>query len=272
MISTSGLPVSLALKLVEREADKFTTSVEKNAQNAREINAFRERIGSITTVDELVADYEVYSFVMKAFDLEDQMFGKAMMKNILKSDGEDKTSLVNKLTDSRFKELFKTMGFAEGGTKFENGANAGWIDSMVERYVDQKVVNAQLNDNEPVGLALHARNKAPTIKTWYNVLADTKLQDFFYTALNIPDAIKNTDVDKQVDFLKKKLDIETLNDDGVMDKLMRTYSAIAQAKVAAANMVNNPVLQLLTSSEQQQSIVSINLSGLTALNASRYGS
>ena len=46
---------------------------------------------------------------MKAYNLEDQIFGKAMMEKVLKSDISDSSALVNRLTDSRFKEFHKAM-------------------------------------------------------------------------------------------------------------------------------------------------------------------
>jgi len=270
MISTAGLPINLALRVLERERETFETAIERNTLNAREISAFRERIGSITTVDQLVDDYEVYSFVMKAYDLEDQMFGKAMMKKVLSSDPLDKTSLINRLTDSRFKELFNGLGFSENGKANENTKNPEWVEGLVDRYVEQKLINDQLSNNESVGIVLHTARKAPTLTTWYSVLADTKLQNFFYTALGFPDAMKGTDVDAQVNQLKKKFDLDSLKEPGVLEDLTKRYVAIASANNASAVQSSNPVLQLLGNSGQQRSIVSINLSGLTALSASRY--
>ena len=45
----------------------------------------------------------------------DQIFGKAMMSKILKSNIEEDDALVNKLTDVRFKALYEEMGFGENG-------------------------------------------------------------------------------------------------------------------------------------------------------------
>lgn len=270
MISTAGLPASLSLKLIERERAVFETSIEKNALNKREIDAFRERIGSVQTVEDLVGDYELYSFVMKAFDLEDQIFGKALMKKMWSSDGTDKKSLINKLTDARFKEAFKTLGFTDGGTKNPNTTNQNWVESMVDRYVDQKLITAQLADNEIVGNVLHAQAKMANVTSWYTVLADTKLQDFFYTALGFPDEMKSTDLDAQVTTLKKKFDLETIQDPEVFAQMQRRYIAIGEARAAQTSISDNPILQLFSNSSTQQAITSINLDGLSLLRQGRY--
>lgn len=265
MIPTAGLSATLSLKLIERERDVFETSIEKNALNKREIDAFRSRIGSIQSVEALMGDYEVYSFVMKAFDLEDQIFGKALMKKILSSDGSDKTSLINKMTDARFKEAFKTLGFTDGGTRNPNTTEPAWVEDMVDLYVERKMISAQVQSNPTVGTVLHTQAKVESISTWYTVLADRKLQDFFYTALNLPDAMKGTDLDAQVATLKKKFDLETIKDPEVFATMQRRYIAIAEARTAQASVQNNPILQLFQTSSMQRSIISINLDGLNLL-------
>ena len=273
MISTSGLSGAFALKIIDRSRDSFEEAIQRDPVNKREIAAFRERVGQITTAEQLVNDFEVYSFVMKAYDLESQIFGKAMMKKVLSSDSEDKGSLINKMTDNRFKDLYKAMGFTGGGTANSNTSDPEWVETMVSRYIEQQLINGQMESNTTVGTALHAEARAPALKNWYTVLADTKLQDFFYTALNLPDSLKSSDVDVQAAMLKKKFDITTLSDPGVMDKLITRYTAIADAKTAQDSLSSNPILQLFSNnnnSNGQRAIIGISLDGLSALRQGRY--
>lgn len=271
MIPTAGLPAGFTLKLIERSREKFETSIQQQPMNKREIDAFRERVSQVQTPEQLVEDFEVYSFVMKAFDLESQIFGKGMMKKLLASAPGDKGALIDRMTDNRFKELHKAMGFTEGGTKNVNTGDPRWIEEMVERYTDQKLINSQLESNTAVGTVLHTRGRAPELTSWYSVLGDTKMQDFFYTALNIPDAMKGADIDAQAAMLSKRLDITTLSDPGVMERLERRYTAIAEAKAAQSNLASNPILQLFAPASQgQRAISQISLDGLSLLKAGRY--
>lgn len=270
MISTTGLPASLALKLVSGKRETFEAAIEKQPMNAREISAFRERISGITSVDDLVGDYEVYAFAMKAFGLEDQMFGKAMMKKVLVADADDRSSLINRLTDKRFLEIRKTFDFDAEGKAPAQFSDPEWVEGMVKRYVDQKLVESQLEQNEIVGMALHARNKAGSVKNWFNVLADPKLQTFFYTALGIPDGVKGSSVDAQAAMLEKRFDLEKLKDPQELERLVTRYSALAEAKAAQANLSSNPILQLVSGAGTGPSVVAINLSGLSMLKGGRY--
>ncbi|MCB5410840.1 DUF1217 domain-containing protein [Pseudogemmobacter faecipullorum] len=273
MIATSGLSGAFALKLIHRSRDSFEAAIQRDPVNSREITAFRERVGQITTAEQLVNDFEVYSFVMKAYDLESHIFGKAMMKKVLSSTSGEKGALIDKMTDSRFKDLYHALGFTEGGTANKNTSDPEWVETMVGRYVEQKLINSQLEMNSTAGTVLHAEARAPKLSNWYTVLADPKLQDFFYTALNLSDALKSSDIDMQASMLKKKFDITTLNEPGVLDGLISRYTAIADARTAQQSLSSNPILQLFSpnrSSSGQRAIIGISLDGLATLRQRRY--
>jgi len=230
MISTSGLSPILAIGLIERNRDQFETSLRNEPMAKREIDAFRERIGSIASVDDLLKDREVHSFVMKAFGLESEIFANAMMKKIMTSDPLDKSSLVNRLTDTRYREINRVMGFATDGSvaRLDFGS-ATWTDALVERYVDQRLIDGQMDANPSVGIALDFERKAPTLTSWYKVLSDKAMGQFFRTAFGLPDSVAQGDVDAQVRLLESRMKIEELQDPEIRQKLVRQYGAIAGA-------------------------------------------
>ncbi|MBP0484590.1 DUF1217 domain-containing protein [Sagittula salina] len=244
MISVAGLPTMAALKLVEATETKEQALIRKSPQHQREIAYFKENIGSITSVDALTDDYRLYSFVMKAFDLEDQIFGKAMMEKILKSNIEDPKALVNRLTDSRFKKLYLEMGFGSNG---EGNINTGlnrWQDRMITRYVDTQYVNGKAEENETLGAALAFRRKASTIRTAFDILKDKELTAFMHTALGLPSQMAALDIDRQARMITDKLDIATLSDPDVVDGLMRKFVALSDA--TSSNAAENPIVQLVS--------------------------
>lgn len=228
MISTSGLSPILAIGLISKNRDQFETSLRNEPVAKREIEAFRERIGSISSVDDLLKDGQVFGFMMKAFGLESEIFAKAMMKKIMTSDPLDRTSLVNKLSDGRYRELNKVMGFGTDGTvaRIDFGSTA-WTDALVERYVDQRLIDGQMDANPSVGIALDFERKAPTLTNWYKVLSDKAMSQFFRTAFGLPDSVAQGDVDAQARLLEKRMKIEELQDPAVQQKLIRQYAAIA---------------------------------------------
>lgn len=234
MISTAGMAPGLALTLVQRERDKFEASVEKDPLSQREIAAFRDRIGDVKSVDDLMKDHEVYTFVMKSFGMESQIYAKAMNKQILSSDPEDKKSLVNRMTNADIKTLNATMGFLPDGTaKPGQFSDPKWVDGLVERYVDQRIVDSQRDNNPIVGEALSFMKDVSTLTNWYKVLSNPGAFNVMRVALGFPESIKGADVDAQKKMFERKMDIEELKDPKVVDSLVRKYVAIQGANQAA---------------------------------------
>lgn len=228
MISTRGLAPLAALALIERQADRFAEATRAEPLAKREIAAFRERIGAIGSVDALVKDHQLYSFVMKAFGLEREIFAKAMMKRILTADPADKASLVNRLTDQRYREINKTLGFAADGTVGRaDFGSAAWSEALVDRYVTQRMIDGQMEENPAVGIALDFERKAEGLTTWFKVLADPKMASFIRTAFGLPESIAQGSIDAQARMLEQRMKIGELQDPQVRRKLVRQFAAIA---------------------------------------------
>ncbi|MGH1466649.1 MAG: DUF1217 domain-containing protein [Cognatishimia sp.] len=249
VLSVSGLGSQMALNLVDRTRDRQMESLKSEAQHQRLAEGFRERIASITTPEEFVKDFEVYSFVMKAHDLEDEIYGKGMIRKILESDPDDDRSLVNRLTNSDFSALHETMGFTTGsGPQIPDFADTAWQDAMVDRYFETtfRVENAE--QNQTVGTVLELREKVADIDNWFDVLKDKELTEFFQRALFLPEEMSGLDVDKQAKVFEKKFDLEKLSDPDEIDRLVTRFIAISDILDPPQTTYNSVAISLLNSS------------------------
>jgi len=245
MISLQGMSSLLGLALVDATRDRQIASIQNSAQGTREINAFRERISDIETVDQLLDDHELYTFVMKAYDLEDQIFGKAMMGKVLTSDIDDKTSLVNRLTDQRFKDINQGMGFLPDDAGNNNTLQKIWQDEMVERFTERQFINSQADQNETIGTVLEFRRKASSITSGFDFLKDPELAEFIRTAVGLPQEAAGIDIDLQAAFIESKVDFEKLNSPAEIERLTLRYIAIKDAE-NIDNISGNTAVQLMT--------------------------
>ena len=271
MISISGMSGILALQLVNATEDKVLDLTAKEGQHARGIAHFRETIGSVETVDDLLADHELYSFVMKAYDLEDQIFGKAMIRKLLESEIDDDEALINKMTDKRFDSLYEGLGFTDGGTRNANVLSSDWQDGLVDLYVRRQMLNDYGDENAIVGTVLEMREAIGGVKSAYDILGDTKLIDFFQTVLGLPSEISALDVDRQSAILEEKLDIENLGDPEYIRSLEIRYVSLKEAESGAA-VDNNAAVQLLSSSGGRSgrfNIVTLDIDAITASSGYR---
>lgn len=245
MISVAGLSTGLALRIVDATADKEHAMIPDEAEHKRAIDYFMENIEKVESVDDLVGDYQLYSFVMKAYDLEDQIFGKAMMKKVLQSDINDRGALVNRLTDDRFETLYNAMGFSDGGKANSNTSDDDWKAQIVAAYVDTTYVNAKSEDNEALGTVLEFRRKAAEVRTVFDLLKDRDLAEFARTALGLPDAIAGGDIDKQAELIASRIEIGRLGDPEYVESLVQKYVAITDATADFSS--TNAAIQLMNS-------------------------
>ena len=246
LLDISGLNSQLGLRLTDTTRDRQLTQLQQTAQNQRAEAAFREGIGSITTPEELVENFEVYSFVMRAFDLEDQIFGRGLMRKMLESDPNDDRALVNRLTDPRFREIHDALGFTKTGAEKPDFNSAFWQQQIVNQYYDQEFENKTQEQNATVGNVLKLRREAPELTNWFQVLRDRELTEFFRTALNLPASVSGLDIDKQRDLYQSKFDLATINDPEVQEGLINRYMAISDIQNPPTS-VSSPALSLLQS-------------------------
>ncbi len=271
MISLGGLSTRIGLNLVDATRDRQIELVRSSAQHARAIDGFREKIGAIETVDQLMEDRELYVFVMKAFDLEDQIFGKALIKKMLKSDIDDPKGLVNRLTDPRFREMHDVLQFGPGGVGNNKTLLTKWQNGMVERYVERQFINNQAEQNEAIGTVLEFRGKVGEVANWFDVLKDKGMASFMRTALGLPKEMVRLDIDRQAALFASKLDIEDLQDPAVVEKLERKFVAITDA-LDTSRSASNAAVQLMSAAVSGGQFVPITLdiSAITSLSGRGY--
>lgn len=242
-MTVAGLNTSLAMTVIDRSYDRQLSITAQEPTHARQIEQFRERVGDLATIEEFVEDYEVYSFVMSAFDLEDQIFGKAMITAILESDPGDEDALINRMTDPRFRELYNEMGFVDGATS--NMFDAAWQEAMVDRYIERNFINDQDAQNEDLGAVLEFRLKAPQIDSWYDVTKDEDVARVLRKALGLPDSMAQLELDRQIEIYESKVSLEDFQDPEKLREIEQRFAALADAEAAYAAPTASPIVQLM---------------------------
>lgn len=258
LLSISGLNSNLGLKLVDDTRTQQLSQMRSMPQNQRAVEAFVSGIGSITTPRELTENFEVYSFVMRAFDLEDQIFGRGLMRKLLESDSDDPGALVNRLTDPRFRVLHDALGFLKPTNERPDFSSEVWQASIIDLYFNQKFENKTDTENSTIGTVLKFRREAPSITSWFQVLRDKDLSEFFRTSLGLPSQLSSLDIDKQRDLLSEKFDLKSLANPETLDRLINRYLAISDTLNPQA-AVSSPAISLLRNSSELGVIVSLSV-------------
>ncbi len=122
--------------------------------------------------------------LLTANGLADQVPYAALAQKTLQSDVNDPKSLVNKLTDMRWKPVAQTYDFANKGLKVIQDPKV--ISTIANAYAE--VTWRKSLDATTPGLsnALTFRKQASTISSVDQILGDPVLRKVVTTALNIP--------------------------------------------------------------------------------------
>ncbi|NRB02705.1 MAG: DUF1217 domain-containing protein [Rhodobacteraceae bacterium] len=260
MISISGLSSNVALNLLDSTRDRQLELLNNEPVHKRAAEAFAERISSISTPEEFVADFEVYSFVMRAFDLEDQIFGRGLIRKTLESDPEDPASLLNRLTDQRFREMHLALGFTTAeGPQTPDFTSEAFVEAVTTRYFNRVYINNSGDQNSTVGTVLEFREQADSINNWFEILRDRDLTRFFQTALGIPESVSGLDLDVQRRIFEEKFDLADLADPEERERLTTRFIAISDALNPPAAAASSVASSLLVSFGTGPQIIPITL-------------
>lgn len=190
----------------------------------RDSDYYLSKIGSMKSVEAFLGNDRVYQYAMKAFGLQEMTYAKAFMRKVLTEGVDNPGSFGNQLSDRRFREFATAFNFARyGGTAT---AFSRTQQGTVDRYVRQTLETNAGQSNEGVRLALYFQRTAPTVTSTLGLLADRALLKVTQVALGLPESSGVLSIDRQVDLVKKRLDVADLKDPAKLDKLLRRFTAL----------------------------------------------
>lgn len=193
---------------------------------------YAQNIGSVKSIDQFLhKDNErLLAYALSAFDLEDAVDDKALVRKMLEGGVSDPNSLANTDENEQWAKFAATFDFVRLGehTTTHNAA----LQPSVDKFLRQKLEEDAGSQNEGVRLALYFERKAGEITNAYQLLGDKALGTVVRTLLGLPESIAQLDVDKQAKLIESKLDLEDLQDPVKLGKLMQRFTTMWE--------INNP--------------------------------
>ncbi|TAV84888.1 DUF1217 domain-containing protein [Rhizobium leguminosarum] len=176
---------------VARNLGASLSNVASQATVARDSSYYKENIGKVTTVDEFMGDYKLYSYAMKAYGLEDMTYAKAFMKKVLESDLSDSSSFANSLSDTRYAEFAAAFKFA-GETKTAQ-SDVQW-DNLLDAYEESFDTEA----NDIADATDYFEGNISSITSVDDLLSSSKLKNYVLTAFGLSTEYTSTSFLKSV--------------------------------------------------------------------------
>jgi hypothetical protein len=211
------------------------------------VDAFAKGMAEVKSLDDFLSNDKLTSLVLKANGLDPKKYDVDTLRKIFTSDPSDKKSYLNTKAESKFKEIVADFNFDTKGelTRAKIGTiqNTGAEDRTQQSFLQQTLETQEGQSNDGVRLALYFSRKAPNITSLYTILGDKALFEVISTTYSLPKGISSMDVDKQVDLLKKFVNLDDLQDPKKVDKLMKRFTAMYDL---ANNSGTSTALSILT--------------------------
>lgn len=226
--------------------DRYTAAAAKagvlvtNPTLLKQNADYEKAVAKVASIDEFLNNDAVYNYAMKAFGLSTAKVDKDFMRQVLAGGVADEESFANQQKETVYAEFAAAFDFAGKGKAATTYRAA--VEGTISNYARQKLEEDAGSQNEGVRLALNFQRKAPTIESWYSVLADPALAKVARTAFGFPDSFASADIDKQVATFEKKFDIADLKDPAATAKFLKRFTAMYDA--ASQTTESSPVLQL----------------------------
>ena len=209
---------------------------------ARAIASFTAAVKSATSPQQLLSNPTVMQVLLTANGLADQIPYTALAQKTLLSNVNDSKSLVNQLTDTRWKPVVQAYDFANKGLSVIQ--NPSVISTIANGYAEV-TWRTSLDQTTPgLSNALDFLANASGATNVDQILGDPVLRSVVTTTLGIPLQIAFQPLEAQQKAITSQLDISKLQDPKFVQQFAQRY-LIAMAQQSAGSSTSQPSLSAL---------------------------
>lgn len=242
---------------LNRTMESQKSAFNESASIQRETDYFRENIGSVTSVEDLMSDHRLLTVALGAFGLDEDIGNKYFIQKVLTDGTVDDDALANKLSDTAYFEFSKAFGFGDFDTP--NTALSFFPDEIISKYQDTQFEVAVGEQDNDMRMALNVDRELSEIVdsdttdngAWYAVMGDEAVRTVFETALGLPNSIGTLDLDLQLKSFREKTEqyfgdteISQFSDPEKRDELVRLF--MVRSEIAAGSLGTSSAQNALT--------------------------
>lgn len=225
---------------VTRNLSTSLDNIASKATVSRDTAYYKENINKVTSVDEFMSDYRLYSYAMTAYGLEDMIYARAFMQKVLESDLSDSSSFANSLSDSRYAEFAAAFKFSgETATAQSDAQQTSLLDAYDTSFDEETDSIASEGD--------YYENAIAQVTSVDDLLGSIRLRNYVLTAFGLSTDYTSTS------FLKNVLTSDVDDPDSFVNQLDDgTFVSLAKAfNFASDGSVDGDAAQ----SDEQMSLV-----------------
>ncbi|WP_424985698.1 DUF1217 domain-containing protein [Microbulbifer sp. S227A] len=216
-------------QFLQRTYEPQFETFSKSSQLSRDVAYFSENIGEIKNAEDLVKDRRLLTVALGAFGLQDDVDNRYFIQKILEDGTVSDDALANKLTDDRYKRLSAAFGF--GPAELNATSNTRKMAEIVDDYKIQSFEVSVGEQNDTMRIALYAQRELENLANedmsedakWFTLMGLPPLRSMFETALGLPAAFGQIDIDQQQEILRDKT--RAITGDDTVAQFLETENA-----------------------------------------------
>jgi len=221
--------------------DRQLETFNQSTQLKRDTDYFADKIRFVASAEELVADRRLLTVALGAFGLQDDIDNRFFIQKMLGEGTTAEDALANRFTDSRYKELSAAFGFGPG--EIRGNTLPSFSEEIVAKFQANSFEVAAGNQDETMRIALYAERTLEDVvggdgseaQKWFSIMGQPPLRSLFETALGLPTAFGQIDIDQQLEVFKDRAekllgvsDPTDFSNPDTLDSLITNYLARAQ--------------------------------------------
>lgn len=237
-----------AMQIAQKNETQDIATEAKDPTVLRDVAAFAKGIANAKDLTTALQNPAVLKVLLTANGMSDQVGFTALAVKALSSDPTDPKSLVNQLTDTRWKAATQNLNLAKGGlAALQDPAEQAKIATAYAKTLWQQSLDKQ---TPGMSNALQFQTQAASITKVDQVLGDPVNRDVVLTALSIPLQIAYQTLPAQENAISSRLDLTRLKDPHYVQVLTQQYLLNKQQSASA-----NPSGSLAALAAQGQGIL-----------------
>lgn len=207
VVPTGGI---VGWRFVQRTIDAQIDTLSSSPQISRDTKHFAENIGKVNNASDLVSDRRLLRVALSAFGLESDINNTFFIKKVLEDGTTSSGALSRKLSDDRYREFSAAFGLGPG--EIGQTRNPGAMNRVIDRFYSQTFEVSVGETDENLRIALYGKRELTELAAretsedtkWFSVMSLPALRSMFETALGLPKAFGQLDIDKQLEIFKDK--------------------------------------------------------------------
>ena len=194
---------NLGWSFLQRTQADQKDAFDNSSTMMRETQYFLDRIGDISSAEDLVSDRRLLTVALGAFGLDEDINNNFFIRKVLQEGTADDAAFANRLSDKRYYELSDAFAFH---LTPPNTTLSDFGDSIVDAYRNRQFEVAVGEQNSDLRLALGLQREMEAFAerglseeaAWFTVMGNPPLRRVFEKALALPSQLAVIDIDQQV--------------------------------------------------------------------------